>query len=176
MSQTDPKHALGQAVGFAFKGPSVPLGQLVTMQTVLVITLNSTWHQYPSFRIPGGMQKANETLNQTFARELREETGVVVSQNPKDTIELGRTLKERGWPSTGEFPVALFAAFNCDFGRLLDPRWQERGSDGEEPQLVVFGKVLRPKHRWNIRSVPSQTAPLLSYHRKLLSILSRIDV
>ncbi|MFF2078354.1 NUDIX domain-containing protein [Kitasatospora sp. NPDC058162] len=67
-----------------------------------------SWHPTPAWTLPGGKVDQNERVDRAAARELLEETGIVVK--PAD-LRLDRVLHAaRGWDGEGAYVLFLFAA------------------------------------------------------------------
>ncbi|MGK4579650.1 NUDIX domain-containing protein [Kitasatospora sp. HPMI-4] len=69
---------------------------------------NDSWAKEPTWMIPGGqVEETDRTLDEAAARELREETGLVV--DPAD-LRLVHTIQVRaGWDGQGPFLLHVFA-------------------------------------------------------------------
>ncbi|MFF2145533.1 NUDIX domain-containing protein [Kitasatospora sp. NPDC058190] len=67
-----------------------------------------SWHPTPAWTLPGGKVDPSESADRAAARELYEETGLVVE--PAD-LRLDHVLHAaRGWDGNGEYVLFLFTA------------------------------------------------------------------
>ncbi|MBD0673523.1 NUDIX domain-containing protein [Streptomyces sp. CBMA156] len=77
----------------------------------LVATIHyaaDSWGTTPAWTIPGGKVEVGERLDEAAARELREETGLLVE--PED-LRLVHTIQVRdGWDGQGPFLLSVFLA------------------------------------------------------------------
>ncbi|MFF3071407.1 NUDIX domain-containing protein [Kitasatospora sp. NPDC057904] len=77
----------------------------------LVATIHyatNSWSATPAWTIPGGKVEVGERLDEAAARELREETGLLVE--PED-LRLVHTIQVRqGWDGKGAFLLSAFLA------------------------------------------------------------------
>ncbi|MFD5437808.1 NUDIX domain-containing protein [Kitasatospora sp. NPDC127067] len=97
------------------------------------------WSTTPAWTIPGGKVEVDERLDEAAARELREETGLLVE--PED-LRLVHTAQVRaGWDGKGPYMVSVFLATawrgeltNTEPDKHLDVRW----SPADEPPLPMF--------------------------------------
>ncbi|MFE7588364.1 NUDIX domain-containing protein [Kitasatospora sp. NPDC057512] len=65
------------------------------------------WSPHPAWTVPGGKAEPGEPLDQAAARELKEETGLLV--DPAD-LELVHVIHvEQGWDQVGQFVLFVFA-------------------------------------------------------------------
>ncbi|MFB7380040.1 NUDIX domain-containing protein [Kitasatospora purpeofusca] len=68
---------------------------------------NDTWSTVPAWTIPGGKVEEGERLDEAAARELHEETGLVVG---REELRLVHTVQVRaGWDGKGPFLLSVFA-------------------------------------------------------------------
>ncbi|MFJ7278475.1 NUDIX domain-containing protein [Kitasatospora sp. NPDC098663] len=100
-----------------------------------VATVNyatNSWNTTPVWTIPGGKVEAGERLDEAAARELAEETGLVV--DPRD-LRLVHTVQVRqGWDGKGPFLLSVFLATawrgeltNTEPGKHLAVVWSPEG-------------------------------------------------
>ncbi|GAB7186570.1 NUDIX hydrolase superfamily protein [Kitasatospora sp. Ki12] len=69
---------------------------------------NDSWSEIPAWTIPGGKVEEGERLDEAAARELREETGLVVAP---EELRLVHTVQVKaGWDDKGPFLLSVFAA------------------------------------------------------------------
>ncbi|MER5863223.1 NUDIX domain-containing protein [Kitasatospora sp. NPDC002040] len=69
---------------------------------------NDSWSSTPAYTIPGGKVEEGERLDEAAARELVEETGLVVAP---DELRLVHTVQVRqSWDGKGPFLLSVFAA------------------------------------------------------------------
>ncbi|MFJ8473776.1 NUDIX domain-containing protein [Kitasatospora sp. NPDC094011] len=69
---------------------------------------NDSWSTVPAWTVPGGKAEEGERLDEAAARELREETGLVVDPGE---LRLVHTIQVRdGWDGQGPFLLSAFAA------------------------------------------------------------------
>src|SRR4051794_21362365 len=67
----------------------------------------SNWLPTPVWMIPGGKAEPGEPLDEAAARELKEETGLVV--DPADLHLVHVVHAEQGWDGAGQFVLFVFA-------------------------------------------------------------------
>ncbi|MEV7937181.1 NUDIX domain-containing protein [Kitasatospora sp. NPDC088264] len=87
-----------------------------------------SWHPQPAWTLPGGKVDPGESADRAAARELHEETGLVVA--PAD-LRLDRVLHvAQGWDGHGQYVHFLFAAerwhgelTNREPHKHLEVRW-----------------------------------------------------
>jgi ADP-ribose pyrophosphatase YjhB (NUDIX family) len=160
--------AIGQVVVMAFEQDRWDVKTLDVLDTVLIIKPDAGF-QTPFYKFPGGMLRENETFACAALRELREETGVIPSQDTNNLVELCRTPKRRHSPHSGMFDIAFFAAFGCDFATLHDPLFGDVGDEAEESLRASFSDVAEIGHKWPIATSPSESGELFHPHRQLLA-------
>ncbi|MEV7600948.1 NUDIX domain-containing protein [Kitasatospora sp. NPDC089797] len=69
---------------------------------------NDSWSTVPAWTVPGGKAEEGERLDRAAARELREESGLVV--DPEE-LRLVHTIQVKaGWDGKGPFLLSVFAA------------------------------------------------------------------
>ncbi|MFJ6619623.1 NUDIX domain-containing protein [Kitasatospora sp. NPDC091335] len=69
---------------------------------------NGSWSTVPAWTVPGGKAEEGERLDRAAARELREESGLVV--DPED-LRLVHTIQVKaGWDGKGPFLLSVFVA------------------------------------------------------------------
>ncbi|WP_405009885.1 NUDIX domain-containing protein [Kitasatospora sp. NBC_01539] len=69
---------------------------------------NDSWSTTPAWTIPGGKVEEGERLDEAAARELFEESGLVVAP---EELRLVHTIQVRqGWDGKGPFLLSVFAA------------------------------------------------------------------
>ncbi|MET9398984.1 NUDIX domain-containing protein [Kitasatospora sp. NPDC002965] len=99
----------------------------------------NSWSATPAWTIPGGKVEVGERLDEAAARELHEETGLVVT--PED-LRLVHTIQVReGWDGKGPFLLSVFLATAWS-GELSNPEpdkhlgvvWAPAG----DPPLPMF--------------------------------------
>ncbi|MEV7020880.1 NUDIX domain-containing protein [Kitasatospora sp. NPDC093558] len=86
------------------------------------------WSPHPSWTVPGGKAEPGEPLDEAAARELKEETGLLV--DPAD-LELVHVIHvEQGWDQAGQFVLFVFATdtwtgelTNTEPDKHLTARW-----------------------------------------------------
>ncbi|GLW74704.1 hypothetical protein Kpho02_70010 [Kitasatospora phosalacinea] len=91
-----------------------------------------SWSPGPAWTIPGGKVDPGEEIHTAAARELREETGLVVA--PAD-LSLVHTIQvKEGWDGRGGFMLFVFAAgeftgelVNTEPTKHLEVRWAPVG-------------------------------------------------
>ncbi|MFJ1706871.1 NUDIX domain-containing protein [Kitasatospora sp. NPDC088346] len=67
----------------------------------------ASWSESPAWTIPGGKVEEGERLDEAAARELFEETGLVI---PAEDLRLVHTIQVRqGWDGRGPFLLSVFA-------------------------------------------------------------------
>ncbi len=76
-----------------------------TIATVLYAARN--WSPQPAWTLPGGKAEPGEALDEAAARELKEETGLLV--DPADLALVHVIHVEQGWDQTGQFVLFVFA-------------------------------------------------------------------
>ncbi|MGW2397182.1 NUDIX domain-containing protein [Kitasatospora sp. NPDC001664] len=68
---------------------------------------NDSWSKEPAWTIPGGKVEVGERIDLAAARELREETGLLVDP---DDLRLVHTVQvKQGWDGQGGFLLHVFA-------------------------------------------------------------------
>ncbi|MET9917424.1 NUDIX domain-containing protein [Streptomyces sp. NPDC006435] len=65
------------------------------------------WSPQPAWTLPGGKAEPGEALDEAAARELKEETGLVV--DPADLALVHVVHVEQGWDQAGQLVVFVFA-------------------------------------------------------------------
>ena len=91
---------------------------------------NDSWSRTPAWTIPGGKVEEGERLDEAAARELLEETGLVVAA---EDLRLVHTVQVRqGWDGQGAFLLSVFAATawqgtltNTEPDKHLEVVWSE---------------------------------------------------
>ncbi|MFJ3790386.1 NUDIX domain-containing protein [Kitasatospora sp. NPDC090091] len=86
------------------------------------------WSPHPAWTVPGGKAEPGEALDEAAARELKEETGLLV--DPAD-LELVHVIHvEQGWDQAGQFVLFVFATdkwtgelTNTEPDKHLTARW-----------------------------------------------------
>lgn len=88
----------------------------------------SNWIPRPAWTLPGGKAEANEAIDQAAARELAEETGLLVT--PTDLTLVHVTHVEQGPDHAGPFVLFVFATgtwtgelTNREPHKHLEARW-----------------------------------------------------
>ncbi|MFJ4704418.1 NUDIX domain-containing protein [Streptomyces anulatus] len=66
------------------------------------------WSPQPAWTLPGGKAEPGEALDEAAARELKEETGLLV--DPADLVLVHVVHVEQSWDGTGQFVLFVFAA------------------------------------------------------------------
>ncbi|MGW4896617.1 NUDIX domain-containing protein [Kitasatospora sp. NPDC004240] len=66
-----------------------------------------SWCPQPAWTVPGGKAEPGEPLDEAAARELKEETGLVV--DPTDLRLVHVIHVEQGWDQQGQFVLFVFA-------------------------------------------------------------------
>ncbi|MEV7181286.1 NUDIX domain-containing protein [Kitasatospora sp. NPDC093679] len=77
----------------------------------LVVTVHyaaNSWSTAPAWTIPGGKVEVGELLDGAAARELREETGLIVE--PEDLALVHSVQVGAGWDGKGPFLLSVFLA------------------------------------------------------------------
>ncbi|MFE6867850.1 NUDIX domain-containing protein [Kitasatospora sp. NPDC057692] len=90
------------------------------------------WSPHPAWTVPGGKAEPGEALDEAAARELKEETGLLV--DPAD-LELVHVIHvEQGWDQAGQFVLFVFATdkwtgelTNTEPDKHLAARWVPAG-------------------------------------------------
>ncbi|WP_035795007.1 NUDIX domain-containing protein [Kitasatospora mediocidica] len=78
-----------------------------TGQVACLHYANESWTKTPVWTIPGGKVEEGERLDEAAARELLEESGLVV---PPQELRLVHTVQVRaGWDGKGPFLLSVFA-------------------------------------------------------------------
>ena len=81
---------------------------LTTNQVATIHYANDSWSRTPAFTIPGGKAEDGERLDEAAARELLEETGLIVDP---EQLRLVHSIQVRqGWDGRGPFLLSVFAA------------------------------------------------------------------
>lgn len=80
-----------------------------TSEVLTIHYANDSWSKEPAYTVPGGKAETTDlTLAHAAARELHEETGLVV--DPEE-LRLVHTIQVRaGWDGKGPFLLSVFAA------------------------------------------------------------------
>lgn len=104
-----------------------------------------------AWALPGGFKRADETLDEAAARELREETGVVA---PKHLAQFGAYGDPGRDPRTNVVTVA-YLAVTPDVGEII------AGSDADDAQL------------WPVADAVSQLDLAFDHHRILADAVER---
>jgi ADP-ribose pyrophosphatase YjhB (NUDIX family) len=99
----------------------------------------NSWSTTPAWTIPGGKVEVGERLDEAAARELREETGLIVEP---EHLQLVHTVQVRqGWDGKGPFLLSVFLATawrgeltNTEPGKHLSVTW----SPADAPPLPMF--------------------------------------
>ncbi|AZM61315.1 MULTISPECIES: NUDIX domain-containing protein [unclassified Streptomyces] len=65
------------------------------------------WSPQPAWTLPGGKAEPGEALDEAAARELKEETGLLV--DPADLALAHVIHVEQGWDQAGQFVLFVFA-------------------------------------------------------------------
>ncbi|MBD0708994.1 MULTISPECIES: NUDIX domain-containing protein [unclassified Streptomyces] len=86
------------------------------------------WSPQPSWTLPGGKAEPGEALDEAAARELKEETGLLV--DPADLALVHVVHVEQGWDQAGQLIVFVFATdtwtgepTNTEPDKHLEARW-----------------------------------------------------
>ncbi|MCC9309156.1 NUDIX domain-containing protein [Kitasatospora sp. RB6PN24] len=81
-----------------------------TNRVVTIHYANDSWSKEPAWTIPGGKAEEGERLDEAAAREVREETGLIVAPA---NLRLVHTIQVReGWDGQGPFLLSVFATTN----------------------------------------------------------------
>ncbi|WP_030462550.1 NUDIX domain-containing protein [Kitasatospora sp. NRRL B-11411] len=92
-----------------------------------------SWTPGPAWTIPGGKVEAGEEIDVAAARELREETSLVVA--PADLRLVHTVQVKEGWDGLGQFLLFVFATgeftgelVNAEPAKHLAVRWAPAGA------------------------------------------------
>ncbi|WP_234443632.1 NUDIX domain-containing protein [Streptomyces sp. NRRL B-24484] len=118
--------SLRQAV--AVIAHDLPRGTVATMHYAA-----DGWSRTPAWTLPGGKVEVGERLDEAAARELQEETGLLVT--PED-LQLVHTVQvSQGWDGKGPFLLSVFLATtwhgeltNAEPDKHLDVCWSPVGA------------------------------------------------
>ncbi|WP_329570490.1 NUDIX domain-containing protein [Kitasatospora sp. NBC_01266] len=107
------------------------------------------WSTTPAWTIPGGKVEVGERLDEAAARELREETALVVE--PAD-LRLAHTVQVRqGWDGKGPFLLSVFLA----------TAWQGELTNTEPDKHLTV--AWSPQTRLPLPMFPTSHAALSAY-------------
>ncbi|MFJ8477689.1 NUDIX domain-containing protein [Kitasatospora sp. NPDC094011] len=79
----------------------------VTDRVAAVLYTARNWSPQPAWTVPGGKAEPGEPLDEAAARELKEETGLIV--DPADLQLIHVIHVEQGWDKAGQFVLFVFA-------------------------------------------------------------------
>ncbi|MCX4751158.1 NUDIX domain-containing protein [Kitasatospora sp. NBC_01287] len=78
-----------------------------TGRVAVIHYANDSWAKTPAFTIPGGKAEEGERLDEAAAREVLEETGLIVDPQK---LSLVHTIQVKaGWDGRGPFLLSVFA-------------------------------------------------------------------